>query len=399
MRFRAVPRRSLAIVVASATAIGIASLVYLWPTLTWLHPATVHQIPQLAAHATYDVVAQSPNEAYVVVRPPGFASSAATLYRTQDGGETWHRLALPAMAGANGFLITRLPTGNLFLRSFDVAAGGSHFYLGDGTTWIPITVPDQGSGTLQMIDSRVGFYVVFGPALLIYRTQDGGRTWEQRLHLDAGHPSGGGLHLSDDLTFFTFSDRMHGWLVIIPPSWGIVCGTTRSTDSVQQLMVSQDGGANWIPVSLPNPPQGSTELGSPVFLGASGAGYLTINAHTYVGACPPVGLTYAYGTMDGGATWSGPRRVPAPFFDSPDGLVWWAFDGRQLFRSNNQGQSWKPSKPKLPAAAVTLQGLFVVNASAAWSLWSGNQGEATRQTLLRTTDGGAHWSKIKLPGG
>jgi photosystem II stability/assembly factor-like uncharacterized protein len=304
-------------------------------------------------------------------------------------------------------VVTRLPQGKLFLRTFGFATGAQQFYIGDGTTWSQITLPDQGTGSFVMIDARLGFYVANQTArtpsvqeLLIYRTVDGGHSWEQRLSLTADHPNGGGLRLSDDNRFVTFSDSIHGWLVVVPPSWAIVCGATSSTDAVEQLMASQDGGANWAAVSLPALPEGSTELGIPFFPGGGAAGYMTATAHTFVRACPPVATTYVYSTLDDGATWLGPRTLPGPYFDSPDGVVWWASDGRRMFRSNNQGQNWQTNVPKLPPAAVTLIELFAVNANTAWSLWSSGSDQGPgRQTLLRTTDGGAHWSEVNLPGG
>jgi photosystem II stability/assembly factor-like uncharacterized protein len=402
---RTIPPRALVIIAASALAIIVASLVYLWPTTPKrLHPVVLQGIPGPAAYASYDLVAESESDAYVLQRLPG---GSANLYRTRDVGATWHRIELPASAPGFQVVVTSLPGGKLFLRSFGFATGAQQFYVGDGTTWSPIMLPDQGSGSLQMIDARLGFYVVTQTGgtpsvqeFLIYRTVDGGQHWEQRIALSAGHPNGGGLRLSDDNRFVGFSDAMHAWLVVVPPSWGIVCGTTSPKDPIQQLMASQDGGATWAPVSLPNLPQFSTELGTPFFPRAGGAGYLTVTVNTYLGQCPPVGLTYAYTTLDDGATWSGPERMPASIFDSPDGIVWWASDGRQVFRSNNQGQSWKTIKPELPAAAVTLVELSAVDAQTAWSVWSqGNdQSGPQQQALLRTTDTGTHWSEVTLPG-
>ena len=106
-----------------------------------------------------------------------------------------------------------------------------------------------------------------------------------------------------------------------------------------------------------------------------------------------------FGSTNAGATWSGPQKLPGPYFNSPDGIEWWATDGRRLFRSHNQGNTWQTTVPRLPSAGVMLQDLFVVNANSAWSLWSGplDQRQPQRQALLRTTDAGAHWSEVKLP--
>jgi hypothetical protein len=408
-RYLGIPLRPLAVVATSVLVIGIASLVYLWPTIGLLHPASNHLIPRTAVYASYDVVAESKSDAYLLERPAGGGPSSANLYRTRDAGATWHRIALPALPSGMALVVTSLPVGKLFLRtfSFGISTGAQQYYIGDGTTWTQITLPDPGTGSLQMIDARLGFYVATQTAgtpsvqeLVIYRTVDGGRSWEQRLSLTADHPSGGGLRLSDDNRFFGFTDAMHAWLVVVPQSWGIVCGTTRTTDPIQELMASQDGGGAWTTVPLPNLPMFSSELDTPVFPSAGGAGYLPVTVNTYVGQCPPVGLQYAYTTLNGGATWSGPESVPGLTLDSPDGIVWWASDGRQLFRSNNQGQNWKTIKPNLPAAAVTLDELSAVDAQTAWSVWSegNNQSQPQPQVVLRTTDTGSHWSEVKLPG-
>jgi hypothetical protein len=407
-RSSSVPRRSVGVIVASIAVIGFASVIYLWPTIHWPHPAVVHQTPRpTPTFPSYDVVVESGTSAYVVLRPGGPGPWYDSLYHTQNAGATWLPIALPVLPPGTSFVMRRLPEGNLFLQSFDFNTGGQHFYLGHGSTWAEVTLPNQAGGSLQMIDARVGFNVVTRTAaaspavqeLLIYRTQDGGHSWEQTLHLDTGHPIGGGLQLADNNSFITFSDRAHGWLVIIPASWGIVCGATNSTDSVQQLMATQDGGASWSAVSLPNLPQSSTQLNTPVFPGGGPAGYLTVNANIFVHDCPPAGINMVFGSLDEGATWSGPQRLPGPFFDSPDGIEWWATDGRRLFRSHNQGARWQTTVPKLPSPSIMLQDLFVVNANIAWSLWSGpiDQTQPQRQALLRTTDAGAHWSEVKLP--
>jgi photosystem II stability/assembly factor-like uncharacterized protein len=399
----------VAIIAGSALMIVIASLVYLWPGLSWLHhavahPVVVHGIPGPAAYASYDVVAESESDAYVLQRLAG--GGLPSLYRTQDAGATWRRIELPAAPTGVAVVVFGLPGGKLLLRSFGFATGAQQFYIGDGSTWTQIMLPDQGSGSLHMIDSSLGFYVITQAGgtpsvqeLLIYRTTDGGRSWQLRLSLTADHPNGGGLRLSNDNRFVGFADATHAWLVVVPPTWGILCGTTSPTDPIQQLMASLDGGATWTPASLPNLPHFSTELDTPVFPSASGAGYLTVTVNTYVGQCPPVGLTYLYTTLDNGATWSGPERVPGTTFDSPDGIVWWASDGRQFFRSNNQGRNWETIKPTLPRFSVALDELSAVDAQTAWSLWSeGNdQSGPSRQALLRTTDTGIHWSEVKLP--
>jgi hypothetical protein len=106
---------------------------------------------------------------------------------------------LPTSASGNGFVLRSLSGGNLFLRTFTFATGSQQFYVGDGSTWIEIAVPEHGSGSLQMVDANVGFYVATQTAgtpsvqqLVVYRTQDAGHTWEQRLNLNTVHPSGGG---------------------------------------------------------------------------------------------------------------------------------------------------------------------------------------------------------------
>jgi hypothetical protein len=239
-----IPLRPLAVVVTSVVVIGVASLVYLWPTIGFLHPASNHLIPRTATYASNDVIAESVSDAYLLQRPPGGGPSSANLYRTRDAGATWHRIALPALPSGFALVVTSLPEGKLFLRTFafGFSTGAQQFYIGDGTTWTEITLPDPGTGSLQMIDARLGFYVATQTAgtpsvqdLLIYRTVDGGRSREPRLLLTADHPSGGGLRLTDDNRFFGFTDAMHAWLVVVPRSWEIVCGITSTKDPIQAI--------------------------------------------------------------------------------------------------------------------------------------------------------------------
>jgi hypothetical protein len=102
--------------------------------------------------------------------------------------------------------------------------------------------------------------------------------------------------------------------------------------------------------------------------------------------------------LNHGATWSGPEKLPGPTLDTHDGVVWWASDGRQLFRSNNQGQNWETIKPNLPGDAVALVELSAVDAQTAWSVWSkGNDQSRPQPETLRKTGTGTHWSEVKLP--
>ena len=390
--------------------IVIATLLYLRPSVAQPSPHSRLQTPPI--QPKYIVLPISSTTVYVFV---GLRSaSPPSLYVTLDTGRVWRRLSVPSPKSEEVVGAYSLADGKLVVQSWNVSSPQqTHAYVGDGETWMEVKLPLQAlpidlanGGWPRMLDSRVGFYFASGQslnnehALTIFRTQDAGSHWDLMLQLDAAHPDAGGLSIAEDHGV-SFTDATHGWLVSTAQPYTQVCGTSGWTPA-GRFMASDDGGRNWTERQLQPLPNGSAQLGPVTMHGL--AGYMPAVVQIYTGTCPPENVTFTYSTTDGGMTWSPAKWLPSDFFSTDDGIDWWATDREHLLRSRDQGASWSTKLARLPARGVMLGDLYPVGGDAAWSLWVPAPDPITfripttgRIALLRTTDGGATWSEVKLP--
>ncbi len=364
-------------------------------------PGPSHVIPQPSpAFPDYSVVPINATTAFVVVGSR--STSSPVFYTTVDAGTVWRRVSDPIPKSELLASARLLADGALFLETWDrTDQRQTHAYVGDGATWTEVHQPQLGGGWPRMLNSRVGFYFVSGQAistnqhdLAIFRTLDSGNHWDRMLQLDAGHPNAGGLSISEEHSTW-FTDATQGWLVSTAQPYAIVCGRTGWTPA-GRLLASEDGGQHWSERRLQPLPDGSAQLGPSLIVRGS-AGYMLARVQPYVGRCPPEPVEYAYATLDGGLTWSPPRRLPTESFFTLDGVDWWATDGKRLLRSRDQGVSWTAAVARLPASNGMLDGLYPVGGDNAWSFWVSAVNQTARAALLRTTDGGANWTEVKLP--
>ena len=172
------------------------------------------------------------------------ASGPARIWTTSDWGATWTQggplpldgdtlqgpVSFAYAPGAAGGLAPGLAGGQAGWTGWLAAATASfqiEIVATRGTALVPLRVP-VGNG-IQLTGPRTGFTWGIsgagpGGTVTLYRTTDGGRTWQQaqvRLELPAG--SAGTIQLA-------FTDVTHGWL--------IAAGTTWHT---------ADGGRTWAP--------------------------------------------------------------------------------------------------------------------------------------------------------
>jgi photosystem II stability/assembly factor-like uncharacterized protein len=124
------------------------------------------------------------------------------FYRTDDGGHSWRRQSLPAVArcacetSAPRFFTPRI--GVLYVTGFTMNGGGKPFlrvyWTRDGGTHWRVSVPHAGraTGAVTFADSRIAWVAanppggIRGPFNRLFRTSDAGRRWQTlKLPFDA----------------------------------------------------------------------------------------------------------------------------------------------------------------------------------------------------------------------
>ena len=276
------------------------------------------------------------------------------LWKTEDGGSTW-----------------RLSS---FVQRNRDAIGGS-------------AIDGSGFPLLEFVDSQYGwalrdfFLGASSSAVELYRTIDGGQTWEL---MPEGY-----LH---QFTGIDFLDRKHGWVTKSYPS---------GFSPQLSLAQTHDGGFSWehSEFALPGDPENYYDCAvrSPS-MRSSTTGQVIM-------ACSTNDLEprwFVYETNDSGRTWQiqpipeqadqfvsatvGWRREYAPAemqTDDPDTQTWdlyWTFDG---------GRSWS----KFGTATLVWGGDFdFVNAQKGWAVAKLSE---TENVLIRTSDGGRSWQPMQ----
>lgn len=315
----------------------------------------------------------------------GWALKGGTVLRTTDGGRTWKDVSPKE---------DRYPEG----------AGAA--FLDSDHAWLAVTVPqpDQMRGTLR-----------------IYRTADGGSTWESS---DIAEPA-----VVGKLTFLNAND---GWAVLHQ-------GIAMMHEQVA-VFGTTDGGKTWSPFSATSL---EGEEGSlPLTGDKSGLSFATKDKGFVTGYWPIPGSPYLFSTVDGGRTWS-QTDLPIPagsegahFFTYPpvfssenEGVLPVSIrDAEQNFifySTKNGGETWQPGSPisfessnltwDSPSAGLivvaTGEGLQVSrDAGKSWSKVSPSidLGEDTVMSFIsettgwvlsqgnfyRTTDGGKTWKRV-----
>jgi photosystem II stability/assembly factor-like uncharacterized protein len=320
------------------------------PTATSLASPSVKPTPYptpTASGAAYPLL--PPSSMHMISASTGWAAGSTTnrILRTTDGGAHW--VDVTPRTAKVGTWIT--------------------FFLDANNAWL--------TSSLQPGSATPDFSVT------IYKTIDGGRTWEQTGQVAPDQ----GWAASID-----FVDRTHGWLFV---NQGVAAGS-------QGVLFygTVDGGRTWAKLSETdssgNPghlPFGCNK-GLPVFLNSQ-TGWIP-------GACNAAGKPFFFVTHDGGRTWNdagitlpegygggcmcGPSSLR--FADSRNGvfvLNLYGPDGLPhnfLYATHDAGGSWQAGAA-LPPNCYTA---YFINASIGWTL------DAKKNAILQTRDGGQHWS-------
>jgi len=153
------------------------------------------------------------------------------LYKTTDGGKTWHNQPLPVPSGMSsvGEFITTPPvffgsTGIMPVLLF-VQHGGIDLYVTNngGQSWTPTQYTGINSQNVYVVDPQHAWATTTtaSNATVVYATSNGGKSWQQLSTLP--QPVG----------TLSFIDDLHGWAI----------GT--NTSSTPLLWSTSDSGQSW----------------------------------------------------------------------------------------------------------------------------------------------------------
>jgi photosystem II stability/assembly factor-like uncharacterized protein len=316
----------------------------------------------------------------------GYAADGDGLQRTVDGGAHWVRISLSGTPVASPS-----PTSSPIAMPSDVhlsvpskpivwaLENGSLLFLSEdeGNTWQQRALPPPlaGGATVEIsfVDATYGWAATCpGGTTTIWRTTDGARSW---VTLDTTPDTAGVC-----LRALSFVDRTHGFVSASP------------VDAKPTVYRTADGGATWSSSTLPDPPGFQTAPG------------FALNAHAVVqlgttdyvtayGLQPDGGKAYVFKSTDGGGSWVFAADVPnisvsVAFVTASRWLQ--VIAPGQSVETTDAGKSWHAYVSDYSQAAPVTPQVVFADSSVGYA--------TVRGEIQRTTDGGAHWTRIKTPG-
>ena len=254
--------------------------------VTWQSTAVDGNFPETHPVVTF----ADANRGYLVTAPQRFSLEMGAVFRTDDGGASWHRVGV---ANSLGAYLAAQPGGSALWAGADGWAGGIgplllQFSPNGGASWDTVDLPGFAGarspdkyllGAPVFLNASDGVLAVTGsqsPAHVSFlRTADGGISWSSTMPVAAanfGSPAivsaehwlaaaevgasiakttdaGASwrqidsLGIADSIMWLGFADALHGAAVV----------QVGNTPASTRLFVTGDGGATWAPASLGQP--------------------------------------------------------------------------------------------------------------------------------------------------
>ncbi len=324
--------------------------------------------------------------------------TSRTIYLTSDAGRTWQPMTRRPYP---------IPTAVTFIDSrrmlAEEAAGTPDLLLSEdaGRTW-QVLGPDPRQaivfGIWPAFVGTEGWWLDWQPRPRgtppsqqagMWHTSNSGHTWSRL--------AASGIPLAEQFGQVLFLDSRHGVL------------TGSLPDNQTFVLATTDGGESWqTTATFGTPPLGQGLLRTQLlrhrarlllWLFEFPADPQALQAAGW----PPIRVFYSV-SDDAGATW-GPLRVgPTATVSAPGVLTYEGdrlllLDERRLWTSDDDGATWAARVSVMPSGLVPLSvagavpdALYIVAGPSAPGLPN-----ALTETLLRSADGGIHWSEVRLP--
>jgi photosystem II stability/assembly factor-like uncharacterized protein len=267
-----------------------------------------------------------------------------------------------------------------------IYVGSSRLFrsLDRGETWEERTAPaDLFNVSVAFVDDRNGWLLTAGsPAsgcmgqhFDIWRTTDGAATWHSAHKGDLSLLAGCKSQLA-------FVDTQHGYVSV------------SSRDAPPAILRTADGGGSWSRSAAFADPPGFTFSPSVTRLDVGTvADFGSTLLVPVVGQVSSQYSMYVYRSTDRGARWSYWRTLPNTtglVFLTPTRWLQLGLASTGSYSTTDAGATWQVVPTDYgQAAGIAPQVVF----------GDTNTGYATvRGSLQRTTDGGAHWTRLHTPG-
>jgi photosystem II stability/assembly factor-like uncharacterized protein len=367
-------------------------------------------------------------------RERGIAIGRGVIFTTTDGGKTWTRLPVGMDVVPDG---VRLASISFAGASSGWIAGDDGIVIAttdSGKTWqrqqLPLPTPTTDISKVQFVNANVGF--TFDYEENLYTTRDGGKTWLRAYTFPISGFLSDVFFINETTGWATTSRFFFGTLPI-SGDHHIIWKTTDGGKSWQQVRTSSVselsslsltrstafavGSYTMRTATLTRPqspsapsnanPRWNIVVPNQDTLVRYGQQYRAVHAVSEQTAFATGWNSRVARTDDGGQSWK-PLTLLEPrgddsllgvhFVNERTGWVvgtrhFYAFQANRIYRTDNGGQSWTRQVPAggfASAPTASLNDVFFVNERTGWVVGAAG-------TILKTTNGGTTWTQLASP--